>query len=46
MWTRRGSQDEKQDQRTIIVNVMDFNINDEDCQIINFTDVTAYKKLE
>ena len=25
---------------------MDFNINDEECQIINFTDITAYRKLE
>ena len=40
------SGDDKKNERIIIVNCMDFNINDEDCQIINFTDVTPFKKLE
>ena len=44
----RGSSDEKEEgsERHIIVNRTELSFNDLDCQVINFTEITTYKKLE
>ena len=39
-----GKQDEKT--RTIIVKRMDLIYNDKECQVLNFTDITTYKRLK
>ena len=33
-------------QKTVIVNRMKFIFNEKECAVINFTDITAYKRLE
>ena len=44
----RGSSDTKEEgsERHIIVNRTELSFNDLDCQVINFTEITTYKKLE
>ena len=39
------SEESKHD-RTIIVKRNDLIINDRECQVVNFTDISAYKRLQ
>ena len=34
------------EERTIIVKRMDITFNSKECQLINFTDITSYKRLK
>ena len=38
--------DEYNEEKVIIVKRMDLLLNDEECQVINFIDVSAYQRLE
>ena len=40
----RGAAEDKE--RTIIVKRMDITFNEKECQLLNFTDITSYKRLK